>query len=84
MYNYVHTNYVWVSLEIVFNTKILVVDNQEVGSEITCIIPECNSIILPCGLYGNNIEWLNPNNVVINFTSTNRMHSKKLLYYSYY
>ena len=80
---YIQTTYGFL-LEIVLNTKILVVDNQEVGSERICIIPEYNRITLYCSLYGKDIEWLNPNNVVINSISTNRIHSKKLIYYSYY
>ena len=69
-------------LEFVFNPRILVVDNQEVGSVITCIIPECDTTTLSCllsrGLSEEDIEWLNPSNVVINSTSTNRIYSKKL------
>ena len=44
----------------------------------TCTIPECSSISFYCNASDEEIEWLNPNNSVINSTRSSRIYSKIL------
>ena len=48
------------------------------GSALTCVISEseCSSVTIYCE--GEEVEWLNPNNVVINYTTTERIYSKNI------
>ena len=54
---------------------------QIIPPELTCAISECKNATFHCGF--GDIEWLNPANVLINATITNRIHSKKLLLYAH-
>ena len=47
----------------------------------TCTIPKCSSVSFHCFAHDEEIEWLNPNNTVINSTTSSRIYSK-ILYYS--
>ena len=49
------------------------------GSALTCVVSEsdCSSVTINCQAR-EEIEWLNPNNVVINSTETDRIHSKNI------
>ena len=40
--------------------------------KLTCTIPECKNVTFRCTF--GDIEWLNPADVVINDTVTNRIH----------
>ena len=63
-------------VECVITTN-LAVHIKEVGSVVTCIIPQCKSLIFYCNPSGKEVEWVNPNNEPINSTDTDRIHSKK-------
>ena len=42
----------------------------------SCNIPQCSSVSFYCKAHDEEIEWLNPNNTVINSTSSSRIHSE--------
>ena len=66
------------TLEYVMTTSVAV---QIILPEFTCAFSECKNITFYC--ITGDIEWLNPANVLINATITNRIHSKKLLLYAH-
>ena len=56
------------------------------GSALTCIVSEsdCLSVTINCEARDlEEVEWLNPNNVVINSTK-DRIYSKNIKSYSFY
>ena len=48
----------------------------------SCNIPQCSSVSFYCIAHDEEIEWLNPNNTVINSKSSSRIQSEVVLHFS--